>query len=153
MVRGSSTPALFAPRSQPSSGSSTTPRRSTPTGTPSSTTTSASPTRETLPAATSRGSRYNVPSGPRPLAGLRTPIASSGSPGCGDMTTPSLVREYGTTVCLQRHGQPFTPEPRSDEVKCRWNATNSATAGAASTTAPARIAPYGLLARPATLDR
>ena len=47
----------------------------------------------------------------------------------------------------------FTPEPRSEEVKCRWNATNSATAGAASTTAPARIAPYGLLARPATLDR
>ena len=37
--------------------------------------------------------------------------------------------------------QPFTPEPSSDEVKCFWNATNSATAGAARTTAPARIAP------------
>ncbi len=37
--------------------------------------------------------------------------------------------------------QPFTPEPSSDEVKCRWKAMNSATAGAARTTAPARIAP------------
>ena len=37
--------------------------------------------------------------------------------------------------------QPFTPEPRSDEVKCLWNAMNSATAGMDRTTAPARIAP------------
>lgn len=48
-------------------------------------------------------------------------------------------------------GHPLTPDPRSEEVKCRWNATKSATAGAASTTAPARIAPKGLLARPAAL--
>ncbi len=46
---------------------------------------------------------------------------------------------------------PLTPEPRLDAVKCFWNATNSATAGAASTTAPARIAPYGFVARPAML--
>ena len=52
---------------------------------------------------------------------------------------------------LGRH--PFTPEPRSEEVKWRWNATKRATAGAASTQAPARMAPYGFVARPATLDR
>ncbi len=47
------------------------------------------------------------------------------------------------------HGHPFTPLLMLEAVKCRWKARNSATAGAASTTAPARIAPYGLVARPA----
>ena len=51
----------------------------------------------------------------------------------------------------RRAGHPFTPEPMSDAVKCFWKATKSRTAGAASTHAPARIAPYGLAARPATL--
>ena len=53
---------------------------------------------------------------------------------------------YGTTRGgLQRAR--ISPSRRSRcrmEVKCRWKTTNSATAGAASTTAPARIAPYGL---------
>ncbi len=96
MTRGSSTPALFLPRSQPSSGASTTPRRSTPTGTPSSRTTSARPTRETLPWETRRGNRCRVPSGVRPEAGLRTPSVSNGSPGLGDITTPIRVRRNGT---------------------------------------------------------
>ena len=48
-------------------------------------------------------------------------------------------------------GHPFTPEPRSDEVKYLWKATKRATAGAARTQAPARIAPYGFAARPAML--
>jgi hypothetical protein len=95
VVRGSSTPALPTPRSQPRSGSSTTPSRSTATGTPSSTTTRASPTRETFPSATRRGSRYSSPSGPRPEAGLSTPSASFGSPGCGVITTPIRVSRYG----------------------------------------------------------
>ncbi len=43
------------------------------------------------------------------------------------------------------HGHPFTPLPMLRSVNFRWNATNSATAGAASTTAPARIAPYGFV--------
>ena len=48
--------------------------------------------------ATSRGSRCSAPSGVRPLAGLSTPSASSGSPGSGDMTTPTRVSRYGTVV-------------------------------------------------------
>src|SRR5450631_1881887 len=102
VTRGSSTPELLAPRSHPSSGARTTPRRWTPTGTPSATTTSAKPTRETLPSATTRGSRCNRPSGVRPLAGLSTPIASRGLPGSGVMTTPRRVRVYGTLVCLDK---------------------------------------------------
>ena len=47
--------------------------------------------------------------------------------------------------------QPFTPLLISEAVNRFWNTTNSATAGAASTTAPARIAPNGLAARPAML--
>jgi len=47
--------------------------------------------------------------------------------------------------------QPFTPEPTSVETKCRWKAMNSPTAGAASTQAPARIAPNGFVARDDTL--
>ena len=50
-----------------------------------------------------------------------------------------------------RHRHPLTPDPRSLETKWRWNAMNSATAGAASTAAPARIAPYGLSAAAATV--
>ena len=46
---------------------------------------------------------------------------------------------------------PFTPELRSEESNFFWNATNSATAGAARTTAPASPAPNGLVARPAML--
>ena len=42
--------------------------------------------------------------------------------------------------------QPFTPEPRSVLMNLRWKITNSATAGAASTHAPARIVPNGLSA-------
>ena len=49
------------------------------------------------------------------------------------------------------HGHPFTPLLSSAPVNLFWNTTNRATAGAASTTAPARIAPYGLSARPAML--
>ena len=41
----------------------------------------------------------------------------------------------------RRAGHPFTPEPMSDAVKCFWKAMKSRTAGAASTQAPARIAP------------
>ena len=53
----------------------------------------------------------------------------------------------------QVHGEahPLTPLLISVAVKCFWNATNRATAGAASTTAPARMAPNGLVARPAML--
>ncbi len=49
----------------------------------------------------------------------------------------------------RRRRHPLTPDPRSEAVKCFWKATNSATAGAASTTAPARMAPNGFAARPA----
>ena len=49
------------------------------------------------------------------------------------------------------HGHPFTPDPRSLERKYRWNTMNSATAGPASTTAPASTAPNGLDAVAATL--
>ena len=147
VTRGSSTPAVAFPRSQPASGASTTPRRSTPVGhAVGRAITSASPTRETLPAATMRGSRCRRPSGVRPLAGLRTPSASSGSPGSGDITTPSRVSVNG------RGDHPFTPEPRLLWTKWRWKTTNSATAGAASTHAPARIAPNGLEARPDTVE-
>lgn len=51
----------------------------------------------------------------------------------------------------RRPRYPLSPEPRSEAMKCFWNTANSATAGAASTTAPARIAPNGLDARPAML--
>ena len=71
-------------------------------GTPSLDHDSASPTRETLPAATSRGSRYSAPSGPRPLAGFSTPSASSGSPGSGVMTTPSRSARTGRRLVGQR---------------------------------------------------
>ncbi len=46
---------------------------------------------------------------------------------------------------------PLMPELSEDAVKWRWNAMNRSTAGAARTTAPASIAPNGLVARPATL--
>src|SRR5450759_3890361 len=99
---GSSTPALSAPRSHPSSGARTTAFRSTPTGTPSRMMTSAKPTRETLPSATMRGSRCNRPSGVRPLAGLSTPAASSGLPGSGVMITPRRVNVYGTVFWMDK---------------------------------------------------
>ena len=51
--------------------------------------------------------------------------------------------------CCGDGGHPLTPDPRSEAVKCLWKAMNRATAGAASTTAPARIDPNGLAARPA----
>ena len=47
------------------------------------------PTLDTFPAATKRGSSHSLPSGLRPLAGLRTPSASNSAPGSADMITPS----------------------------------------------------------------
>ena len=80
------------------SGSNTTASRRTPIGIPSSISTSASPTRETLPAATIRGSSHNLPSASRPLAGFSTPSTSFGSSRSGDITTPRLINAYGTVV-------------------------------------------------------
>ena len=81
------------------------PWRSTPVGTPSSMMTLASPTRETLPSATRRGSRYSSPSGPRPLAGLSTPSASKALPGSGVMMTPARVRVKGTVGSAEVWGE------------------------------------------------
>ncbi len=52
---------------------------------------------------------------------------------------------------LERNRHPLTPDPICVDTKCRWKATNSATAGAASTHAPARIAPNGFAARAETV--
>ena len=51
----------------------------------------------------------------------------------------------------ERNRHPLTPEPICVDTKCRWKAMNSATAGAASTQAPARIAPNGFAARADTV--
>ena len=114
-------------------------------------TTSAKPIRDTLPAATSRGNRCSRPSGVCPAAGLRTPSASHGSPGSGDMTVPMRVKRYGMSPSSVTR-QPLTPEPMSLDVKWRWKTTNSAITGAASTHAPARMDPNGLAARDARLE-
>ena len=44
-------------------------------------------------------------------------------------------------VDVAEPGHPLTPEPSSEAVNRFWKATKSATAGAARTTAPARMAP------------
>ncbi len=45
-------------------------------------------------------------------------------------------------------GHPFTPDPRSELLKWRWNRMNSTDGGIASTTAPARIVPRGCSSMP-----
>src|SRR5665647_1023026 len=83
----------------------------------------------------------NPGSGRTPTAGVEHPHGFKRVAGLGchhDAQTGQGVRDGGV------HGQadqPFTPEPSSDEVKCFWKAMKRATAGAARTTAPARIAP------------
>ncbi len=62
-----------------------------------------------------------------------------------------LAHDHPDPLETVGHRHPLTPDPRSLETKWRWNAMNSATAGAASTAAPARIAPYGLSAAAATV--
>ncbi len=64
---------------------------------------------------------------------------------------PTTPRPSGGGAWWQGPCQPFTPLLISEAVNCFWKTRNSATAGAASTTAPARIAPCGLAARPAML--
>src|SRR5450830_1522253 len=103
VVRGSSVPTWCRPCSQPASGARTMPSRSTPTGTPSARTTLAMPTRETLPSATSRGSRWSCPSGVRPEAGLSTPSTSKGLPGSGDMMVCNRVSAYGIALTSALH--------------------------------------------------
>ena len=93
-------------------------------------TTSASPTRETLPGRDQpREQVQRARPGVRPDAGLSTPSASNGSSGSRrhhDAEPRQRERE-------RRDRHPLTPEPICVETKCRWKATNSATAGAAST--------------------
>ena len=91
--------------------------------------------------------------GPRAAAGRESATARRATVGQrgggrgeegGEATRPDQPE---TDHRCRRH--PLTPDPRSEVVKCFWKATNSATAGAASTTAPARMAPNGFAARPA----
>ena len=107
VTRGSSTPPWSAPRSHPSSGSRTIPRRSTDTGTPSR----AGPRRGR------RGSSCLVPPageqvqptvGTYPLAGLRTPSASRPArPGDHHGADPGQPKG----IVARLTAQPLTPDP------------------------------------------
>ena len=70
--------------------------------------------------------------GVRPEAGLSTPSASTGSPLSGDITTPARRQQPDRATSVDA-SSPFTPDPSCVETNFFWKATNSATAGAAST--------------------
>ena len=96
--------------------------------------TSASPTRDTLPAATSRGSRYSRPSAVAAAGRVEHPfdlvrvvgIRRHHHPAAGSACTER-------SRCIGQVRQPFTPDPRSVETKWRWKTMNSTTTGTART--------------------
>ena len=87
------------------------------------------------------GQQEQPPVGRAPAAGVEHPhrLERVAGLGCHDDAQPGEGVRNG--ALLVQADQPFTPEPSSEEVKCFWKATKSATAGAARTTEPARIAP------------